>query len=314
MRIREIKRFKELRTIPKKETLGKFGSAPFYGFTIVAIVFLVIAFARPQIETTKTFAAKNVPVDLIIVKDGSASQLVRDVAPDRWQRSMRFTRVLASRLRWKGDRVAFVIFAEKVSPQVRLTTDVNVLLFALDHIDKAPPFSLSEEDIWTTNIAGGIRWAVKLVDKDKKLYGKSGNPQGMVVISDGLAWDGDASRAIQDARDRHIPIYVVGVGTTRGGYIPDSGKYSPDHVPIESQADTGLDRTSLKRIAEAGGGQYFEIGKESDDNIADQIISSLKRGGMRHATADMEEHYEDIYWFFLLAAGICFVAGLLTLI
>lgn len=84
---------------------------------------------------------------------------------------------------------------------------------------------------------------------------------------------------------------------------------------IEEWQTAGLNRASLEHIAEAGGtGKPFYIGERSEDDIADRIISSVKRGGAHRAKSDVEEHYEDVYWFFLLAAGICLMAGLLTLI
>jgi hypothetical protein len=97
-------------------------------------------------------------------------------------------------------------------------------------------------------------------------------------------------------------VYVVGVGTTTGGIIPDPFKRPPIRA--------ALDRKSLGDIARIGGGQYFEIGRESDRTVATRIISSIRR---RIPSAQVEENTEELYWWFLFAAAVllcCGAAGL----
>ena len=118
---------------------------------------------------------------------------VTDVKPDRWRRSIRFLRTFAEALSWKGDRVALALFAHLASPQVRLTRDPNALFFFLDHLGDRSPFRLEDIPTWDTNIEEGIRWGLKLVEKDEELFGKSGNPTAFVVITDGQAWSGSVA-------------------------------------------------------------------------------------------------------------------------
>jgi Ca-activated chloride channel family protein len=225
-----------------------------------------------------------------------------DVRPDRWRRSMQFVRTFADALPWKGDRVALALFAHLASPQVRLTSDPNALFFFLDHLRDRSPFRLEEDTTWDTDIEEGVYWGLKLVEKDQELYGKSKNPRAFVVVSDGQAWSGDVARALVTARQRNTPVYVVGVGTTGGSIIPDPARREPIRA--------SLDRPSLQQIARTGGGEYFELDREPDRDIADKIITRVKRNS---GTSQEVESYEGLYWRFLFAAGVFLCLGTLLL-
>ena len=213
--------------------------------------------------------------DIVILQDASASMYVSDVRPDRWRRSVQFLRTFAEALSWRGDRVALALFAQLAAPQVRLTKDPNSLFFFLDHLGDRSPFRLENLTTWDTNIEEGIRWGLNLIEKDEQLFGKSGNPKAFVVISDGQSWSGDVARALQTARQRDIPVFVVGIGTTVGGMIPEPANADGTRPP--PKIHSALDRKSLMQIAVAGGGEYFEIGEESDRTIAFRIIDRLRR-------------------------------------
>ena len=96
-----------------------------------------------------------------------------------------------------------------------------------------------------------------------------------MVISDGQAWSGVVEESLATVRARGIPVFVVGVGTTGGGIIPDPEREETLAPEIRST----IDRASLNRIATAGGGQYFELDRIADhhgDPFADS--SSLAVG------------------------------------
>jgi len=245
--------------------------------------------------------------DVVILLDGSASMYTRDVAPDRWRRSVRFLRAFAEALGWRGDRVALALFAHLAAPQVRLTKDPNALFFFLDHLGDHSPFRLEDNPTWDTNIEEGLRWGLRLIDKDEQLFGRSRNPKAFVVITDGQSWSGSVANALADARARHIPVYVVGVGTTAGGMIPNPSNVDATQVV---QIRSVLDRASLLQIAVAGGGEYFEIGHEPDRDVAFRIIDRLQRRSDQRQQVDT---YEELYWRALLAAGLVLCLGMLLL-
>ena len=287
------------RVIPVVERRPRFGDLAFWAAVGLAAICCILALARP---VARISLLQRGSADIVVLQDGSASMHVTDVAPDRWQRSVKFLRVFAEALDWRGDRVALALFAFHAAPQVRLTKDPNALFFFIDHLGNQPPFSLEDDATWDTNIEEGVSWGLKLVDVDKQLFGGNKNPKAFVLISDGQAWSGTVARAVATARARDIRLYVVGVGTTTGGVIPDPWKRPPLRAV--------LDRESLMQIARTGGGQYFELGRESDRTIASKIITNVRR---RVPVAQEEESAEELYWRFLFAAAVFLCCGALVI-
>jgi Ca-activated chloride channel homolog len=289
------RRLRRDRVLPVVERHSVLGGLGFWAAVALATMLCILALARPVAHVSMM---RRASADIVILQDGSASMHVTDVAPDRWKRSVQFVRSFAETLSWKGDRVALALFAFHAAPQIRLTKDPNALFFFIDHLGAQPPFPLEDDPTWDTNIEEGVSWGLKLVETDERLFGGNKNPKAFIVISDGQAWSGKVARALADARARGITVYVVGVGTTTGGIIPDPF----GRPPIRS----ALDRQSLGEIARIGGGQYFEIGRESDRLVASKIISTIRR---RIPSAQVEESTEELYWRFLFAAAVLLCCG-----
>src|SRR5206468_12335682 len=233
------------RRLPVRERFPIFGSLVFWLCLILSSACVTVALSRP---TAATALVRTAGVDLVILQDGSASMWTPDVTGNRWQRSMRFLRVLGESLAWKDDRIAMALFAHIASPQVRLTKDPNTFFFFLDHLDRESPFRLEDDTTWDTNIELGLAWGMRLVEKDEELYGKSPNAKAFVLVSDGQAWSGEVARALRTARGRDIPVFVVGVGTTSGGRIPEPPPNPRDTAPPQQPLHSALDRASLATI------------------------------------------------------------------
>jgi Ca-activated chloride channel family protein len=289
------------RVLPMRERFTLAGDLAFWLCAIVAAGLCIVALARPQARVS---AVTKAGADIVLLQDGSASMWVTDVRPDRWQRSVQFIRAFAEALSWKGDRVALAIFAHLAAPQTRLTNDPNAMFFFLDHLGDHSPFRLEDDPTWDTNIEEGLYWGLKLVEQDEQMFGKNTNAKAFVVISDGQAWSGNVANAVALARKRDAPVYVVGVGTPTGGLIPEPTRYTGG-LPLPPVLAT-LDRNSLREIARVGGGEYFEIGQESDRDVAFKIILSVRR---RSKVSETLQTYEDFYWRFLFAAAVFLCLG-----
>ena len=272
---------------------------------IAALSLTILALSRPQGITA---IVRSPGVDIVLLMDGSTSMRVRDMGTDRWQRAMQWVRTLTKTLSWNGDRMALATFADIAVPQVRLTRDPNTILFFLDHLDDEPTFRLENETSWNTNVEDAIYWGVKLVETDQEMYGRSKNARTFVVISDGQVWSGNVLRAITAAAQRGISVDVIGVGTSNGGVIPlprdDKGVVLAGFEPIRSV----LDRASLREIARAGNGEYFEIGTTADEQIAARVIQNAAR---RSGNEQVDEALDELYWYLLVAAAGCVGVGLL---
>ena len=306
-RRRDARRFRQHRRLPVRERFPIFGGLAFWLCVIFATGLTTLALARP---TAAVSLVRTAGVDLVILQDGSASMRTQDVAGDRWRRSMRFLRVLGESLAWKDDRIAMALFAHIAAPQVRLTRDPNTYFFFLDHLDQVSPFRLEDDTTWDTNIELGIAWGMRLIEKDTELYGKSPNAKAFVLVTDGQAWSGEVARALKIARTNDVPVFVVGVGTTVGGLIPDVPRKPNDTSPVEPPVHSSLDRASLATIANAGGGEYLEIDREGDREISNRIIDAARR---RAGSRGLQLESEELYWRCLAAAAVLMFLGLLFL-
>ena len=302
-RRRDARRYAARRVLPFRERIAAAGDLAFWLCLILALGCLVLALARPHAVVTRV---RDAGLDIIVLQDGSTSMRVTDVAPDRWQRSTAWLRTFAETLSWTDQRLALALFAYRPAPQVRLTSDPNAFFFFLEHLGESPPFRLEDDTSWDTNIEEGIFWGIKMLDVDEDLYGRRRSAKVFIVVSDGQAWSGEVEKALELARDRGVRIYVVGVGTTAGGIIPDlpPRRYAPPPEPIHSS----LDRPSLRSIAAAAGGRYYELGTQSDQLLALEILSDARQFAPR---TGVQEVVEELYWL-LLAAAASFV-GLGTL-
>ena len=291
----DARRYAESRTLPTRERYPFAGELSFWLCVIVALTLVVGALARPQARVN---LVQSAGIDFVVLQDGSTSMRVTDVTPDRWQRSTAWLRTFAETLSWTNERVALALFAYRPAPQVRLTSDPNAFFFFLDHLQEAPPFRLEDDTSWDTNIQEGLYWGVRMLDLDEELYGRRRSAKAFVVVSDGQDWSEGVDTSIALVRERGARLYVVGVGTTAGGLIPDlpPQQFRESHPPIHST----LDRRSLRAIAEAGGGQYYELGTERDDVIALKILSDVQQ----HAQVfQREEVFTDLYWWLLASAA-----------
>lgn len=335
-RRRDVVRMRRHRRLPTDrqratERLPVLGDLAFWLCVIAALSLVIIAIARPVAVAAML---RTSGIDLVVLQDASASMRVRDVDQNRWRRSMRFLRTLGESLQWEDDRVALAIFATIAAPQIRLTRDPNTFFFFLDHLQDEPPFRLEDDTTWDTNIERGIYWGLRLIDKDAEISGAaraaaagspagagtavnnastairpqpklSNNPKAFVLISDGQAWSGEVATSMAMAQERGVPLYVVGVGTTVGGVIPE-----PNRDPARAAVSSVLDRSSLAAIATAGGGRYFELDRDSDRDIANAIIDATRR---RAQSGDVEESTRDLYWSALLMAAAMLGLGVLFL-
>ena len=340
-RRRDVLQMRKHRQLPTArasatERLPVLGDLAFWLCLIAALGLVVVALARPVAVASML---RTSGVDLVVLQDASASMRVRDVQPDRWRRSMRFLRTFGESLQWQDDRVALAIFATIAAPQIRLTRDPNTFFFFLDHLQDAPPFRLEDDTTWDTNIERGIYWGLRLIDKDAELSaglkpGPAGspdnatrgagnrsnttsgaglepgqrrrdNPKAFVLVSDGQAWSGEVAKSMAMVQERGIPLYVVGVGTTVGGVIPE-----PNRDPTRAIVSSVLDRSSLAALATAGGGRYFELDRESDRDIANGIIEATRRRAER---GEVEESARELYWSALLMAAALLALGVLFL-
>jgi hypothetical protein len=300
LRWRDVRAVRAARVVPWRERHGWFGGLPAWLCLVAAAACLLGAVARPRGTAT---AMGRAGVDIVVLADASASMHVQDMAGGRWARSMAFLRKLGDALSWQDDRVALAAFAHIATPQIRLTRDPNTVFFFLDHLGARPPYRLEDDTTWNTDLEQAIAWGLRILEKDEELHGVSPNAQVFLMLSDGEAWSGEVARSIAKARDARVPIFVVGVGTLAGDWLPEIPQ--PPGEPPVPHAISRLNRASLMRIADSAGGQYFELDRDADRDIAVAIVDAGRRlAPPKPAAPTVIEYYPRLLLAAVALAGL----------
>lgn len=295
----------------RKKQLASFGSfeivsklipnlssvrAPFkFWLTILAIVLLIIASARPQMGA-KVEKAKRKGVELMICLDISNSMLANDIKPTRLERSKQAIIQLIKKL--DNDKIGIVVFAGKSFIQLPLTDDYGAALMYLDRIST----TLIQNQ--GTSIGSAIDLAVESFPTNKN---KPRN-RAIIVISDGENHEDDALEASKNAQAKYIKVHAIGIGTPEGAPVPETNGNTADYKRDANGevVITKLNEPMLKDVAEKGNGIYIRA-NNSDfglDRIFDEIAKMEKE--------DFEAiNYSDFDDQFLPIAGLAFLILLL---
>ena len=256
---------------------------------LVAFELLILAAANPQIGT-KMEEVKQTGIDVMICLDVSLSMQAEDIKPNRLDKAKYQISTLIKKLH--GDRIGLIIFAGDAYVQFPLTTDYSAANLFLNAVDEN---SVPQQG---TAIASAIELSVKSFDY------KVSTQKAIVIITDGEDHEGDITKAVDDAVDKKIKIYTIGLGSPDGVPIP---VYNSRGVQAGFKQDrqgnivlTKLDEDILKQIASEGDGQYYRGSNYEDQlDLIYKDLSSLEKTefGVKKVT-----DYEDRFYYFLAPA------------
>lgn len=228
-------------------------------------------------------------IDLVICLDTSRSMLVQDVKPDRLTRAKREITGLLDRL--KGDRASLLAFAGDVREVAPLTHDQETLKSFLD--------TLSPDD----NLRGGTDIGAALEKALAMFDGRSGAHEAIVLVTDGEDLQGDGLEVARKASERGIRVYVLGMGTSGGGKIPE-GTAGFVRGTDQKEVVSRMDPASLGRIADAAGGDFatIEMSPIPLEELYEKRISKLEG---RELEGGQERIPHDRYQWPLVVAAVC---------
>jgi len=260
---------------------------------LLALTCLVFAAANPQVGT-KMQEVKQTGIDVFILLDVSNSMMAEDIKPNRLEKAKYQISNLINKLR--GDRIGLIIFAGQAYIQIPLTTDysaANLFLSAVD-VNSVPTQG--------TAIASAINLAVDSFDT-------LSTQKVIIAITDGEDHEGDVQKAVENAIEREIKIYAVGLGSQAGVPIPVYNNRN-QLVGFKKDRDgntvlTKLDEAVLKRIAIDGNGKYFR-GTNYEDYL-DKIYSELSELEQTEFGIKKVTDYEYRFYYFLIPALILLV-------
>ena len=259
-----------------------------FALILLALTCLVFAAANPQVGT-KMQEVKQTGIDVFILLDVSNSMMAEDIKPNRLEKAKYQISNLINKLR--GDRIGLIIFAGQAYIQIPLTTDysaANLFLSAVD-VNSVPSQG--------TAIASAINLATASFDT-------LSTQKVIIAITDGEDHEGDVQKAVENAIEREIKIYAIGLGSQAGVPIPVYNNRS-QLVGFKKDRDgntvlTKLDEEVLKRIAIDGNGNYFR-GTNYEDHL-DKIYTELSELEQTEFGVKKVTDYEDRFYFFLIPA------------
>lgn len=260
------------------------------GLTVLALVMLVSALIGPRwgmyLEKQRVFG-----VDVVVALDVSRSMLAADLQPNRLERAKSDLRQqLTERGAFKNaHRLGLLAFAGTTSLRLPLTTDHVAFRSKLDAL------RVGAVPRGGTAIAQAIRAAVDLFAKSPQQATKV-----ILLCTDGEDHEGGPVEEAQAALKVHgIHVFTIGVGDptrTVGAEVPADGGASKPLLHDGQIVFSKLDVEGLRKIANAGGGDYASIGElhRVVDKIANMRTTEL-------TTEERMRHQPQYQWFVAVA-------------
>jgi Ca-activated chloride channel family protein len=243
---------------------------------LAALLFMAIGTARPETVVI-------VPVQegtVILALDVSGSMLAEDLKPNRMEAAKEAAKLFVAR---QGTDVKLGVVAFSGDAQIvqTPTKDHDLVIAAINRLRPQR----------ATAIGRGMLASLDAIFEDSEELAPSvlalrrlaGEPTGptpakvpvgadrtatIVLLSDGQNNQFPApQQVIEDAANRGIRIYTVGLGSADGTVVRIQGR----------SVRTRLDEATLKAIAEGTDGQYFNASNEKDlravyENLSTQLV------------------------------------------
>jgi Ca-activated chloride channel homolog len=221
---------------------------------LVAIIFLIIALARPQTRSSWS-ATTTEGIDIVISLDISGSMMAEDFKPNRLEAAKKIgVDFISGR---KNDRIGLVIFSGESFTQAPLTTDHAVVKNLMMEIKNG----MIQDG---TAIGMGLANAINRI-KDSEAVSKV-----VILLTDGVNNQGAIAplTAGEIAREFGIRVYTVGIGTKGKAPFPVKTPFGIQYHYEESD----VDEPTLTKIAEMTGGKYF---RATDNSSLKEIYREI---------------------------------------
>lgn len=273
-----------------------------YFFLRNIVFFLVLALMQPAMGSSKVKASRRV-LDLVICLDISSSMNVQDLnGISRLEVAKRGIAELLNNL--SGERIAVVVFANSAYTQLPLTMDYGAAKMFTGEIETD---MISDQG---TNIGDALR-----VAQEQFIDGESGH--AILVITDGEDHALEWKQQIAAIRKKGIELSYYGIGTERGGLIPNDPQDSRAGYKREgaSAIVSRLDRQALKRMASATNSSlYFTESAFPDMSRVIKDLSAVKTREVRNMEFMIDRNYYKIplVMAFIFLLGYLFVPFLVN--
>lgn len=251
---------------------------------LIAVTFIVFGLARPQYGSKLKEQVRS-GVEMMLVVDVSNSMLAEDFKPNRLERTKMAINRLLNELH--QDKVGLIVFAGDAYVQLPITSDYTT---ARTFVSRLSPNMVTKQG---TAMGAAIELAANSYSSDSE------GSRVMIVISDGENHEDDPLAAAQQAADRGITIYTIGIGTPEGTSILIDGDYIKDErgeIVVSK-----LKEDVLQNVALSTGGSYIRATNQSIGltDIVEKIGETQKS---QFVTTVFDEY--DEYFQYLIGIGL----------
>ena len=247
-----------------------------FWLTFFALALIVVVLARPQFGAKKETVTTR-GVEVVVALDISNSMLADDISPNRLEKAKR----LISRIinQSSENKVALIVFAGEAFVQLPITDDfISAIMF----LESITPSLIARQG---TDIGAAIDLAAKSFTANEKI-GKA-----VIVITDGENHEGGAEEAAMRAAEKGINIYMLGIGTEKGGRIPVDGKNEFMRDSEGFVVVSKLNEEMAGNIAKAGKGTYVRV--DNTNNAQTIIENELEKLQKDDVKTDVYTKYRE---------------------
>jgi Ca-activated chloride channel family protein len=256
---------------------------------MLVCILVLTALARPQ-KTNEKVEQYSEGIDIMIALDISQSMQIEDFQPNRLEAAKEVALdFIAGRVQ---DRIGLIVFSGDAFSLAPLTTDYDLL--------RAYIRDINFEMIENRGTAIGSALAV-VTNRMRESEAKS---KVAILLSDGdnTAGNIDPITAAELASAYGIKIYTIVVG--RQGLVP----YGKDFFGRPNMIENTVDETTMRRIAEIGGGEFF---RATDNQALSSVFNRIDELEKAEIKETRYKDTSDYYFVYLQWAASFFLIWLL---
>ncbi len=256
---------------------------------MLVCMLLLTALARPQ-KTNEKVEQYTEGIDIMLALDISQSMQIEDFEPNRLEAAKAVALdFIAGRMQ---DRIGLVVFSGDAFSLAPLTTDYDLLRSYIKDIN----FEMIE------NRGTAIGSALAVVTN--RMRESDVKSKVCILLSDGdnTAGNIDPITAAELASAHNIKIYTIVVG--RQGLVP----YGKDFFGRPNMIENTVDETTMRRIAEIGGGEFF---RAADNEALASVFSKIDALEKAEIKETRYKDTSDYYFVYLQWAALLFLLWLL---
>lgn len=267
-------------------------------YRTVYFALFIVALLGPSFGHSEK-EVKSIGKDIFIAVDLSQSMNAFDIQPSRLEKlKFELKNIVEA---FSSDRIGLIMFSSEAYIQCPLTYDKNALGLFIEtlHTSLVPNAG--------TDFAPPLELALEKIDAEESSITRQ-TSKIIILISDGEDFGDRTAEVAKEIEEQEIKLFTLGIGTSQGSKIMTRQGFKKDKTGQDVVSK--LNATSLKKLATATNGKYFEINDKQNDvkrliNQIDDIEGELRDAKKMDVSTNK-------YMYFLAAAILLFLIDALV--